>query len=205
MADGTVTTASACHNEDLFFAMRGGGGAFAIATRTYYKAHPAFAAVNTVAGTITANSTEVYEQMISELISHYPSYIRNFTSGIVETSFPTLAVGFQVGFQDTSAVVPASDSLAVFDFLTSISGTNNTLAAAQFPTFNEAYVKVINPVTAAGGVVGISLIETSRIASEALFLSEKGRESVSDFINSLPAEQAIIIQFGTALSDSIHV
>ena len=201
MADGTITTTSACYNEDLFFAMRGGGGAFAIATRTSYQAHPALAAVNTVAGTITANSTKVYERVICELIGRYPSYIQNFTGGIVETSYPTLALAFQVGFQNASAVVPPSDSLAVFDFLTSIPGTNNTIAATQFPTFNEAYVSVINPVTAAGGAVGIDLIETSRITSEALFSSETGRTSVSDFILGLPTGQNIILQFGTLLFD----
>ena len=179
--------------------MRGGGGAFAIATRTYYKAHPAFAAVNTVAGAITANSTEVYEQMIQELIEHYPDYIQNFTSGIVETSFPTLDLSFQVGFQAASAVVSASESLAVFGFLTSLPGTNNTVAAGQFPTFIEAYTEVIGPVTGAGGVVGVDLIETSRIASEAVFSTEAGRTSVSDFIISLPAGQPIIIQLGTLL------
>ncbi|PSR79577.1 hypothetical protein BD289DRAFT_415449, partial [Coniella lustricola] len=48
LTNGTITTANACQNPDLFWAMRGGGGVFAIATTTYIKAHPAFQAVNVI-------------------------------------------------------------------------------------------------------------------------------------------------------------
>ena len=40
-ADGQVVTASAEHNQDLFWALRGGGGNFGVATSFEYRAHPA--------------------------------------------------------------------------------------------------------------------------------------------------------------------
>ena len=39
-ADGDVVTASAEHNPDLFWALRGGGGNFGVATSFEYQAHP---------------------------------------------------------------------------------------------------------------------------------------------------------------------
>ena len=40
IADGTLLTANACTNTDLFWALRGGGGGtFGVATRVVHKAH----------------------------------------------------------------------------------------------------------------------------------------------------------------------
>ena len=40
IADGTLLTVNACTNQDLFWAMRGGGGgSWGVVTRTVYKAH----------------------------------------------------------------------------------------------------------------------------------------------------------------------
>src|ERR1700756_1005332 len=46
LADGSLVTASATHQQDLFWALRGGGGNFGIVTSFLYKAHP----VSTVYG-----------------------------------------------------------------------------------------------------------------------------------------------------------
>lgn len=50
-ADGTVVTASAGQNQDLFWAARGGGGNFGVATSFEYQAHP----VSSVCGGIAAH------------------------------------------------------------------------------------------------------------------------------------------------------
>jgi hypothetical protein len=61
--DGEKNTANACNNSDLFWALRGGGGAFAVVTRAYFKAYPAFTAVNTLFGLVTCEDKTLTQRL----------------------------------------------------------------------------------------------------------------------------------------------
>ncbi|KAF2704324.1 FAD-binding domain-containing protein [Pleomassaria siparia CBS 279.74] len=67
-ADGDIKIANSAKNQDLFWALRGGGGAFGVVTHVWLKAYPALAAVNTVAGPVVCQDRASYEQMINTLI-----------------------------------------------------------------------------------------------------------------------------------------
>ena len=57
IADGTLLTVNSCTNEDLFWALRGGGGGtFGIVTRVVHKAHEPPAAFTFYNHTISVNS-----------------------------------------------------------------------------------------------------------------------------------------------------
>ncbi len=60
LADGTVVTASATENEDLFWAIRGGGGNFGIVTSFLFKANP----VHTIIGGPTLWNMEHAEKIL---------------------------------------------------------------------------------------------------------------------------------------------
>ena len=66
-ADGKVLTASASENEDLFWALRGGGGNFGVVTSFEFQAHP----VATVLGGLL-----LYPRAVAvEVIRHFRDYI----------------------------------------------------------------------------------------------------------------------------------
>ena len=176
--------------------MRGGGGVFAIAVRTYVKAHDAFEAVNAVVGEVTASSTEAYNQMVSQFVENDPIYMKNFSSGIWETSFPTMALSFQKGFQTGEVVISGNVSLAAFDFLNSIPGVTVKLEGAQFPTWNAAYQQAVQPLIDGGNLVGVDLLVISRIISKGLLGTQTGRQSIVDFVTGLPQNQPFILQRG---------
>jgi FAD/FMN-containing dehydrogenase len=77
LADGSVVTASAKQNEDLFWALRGGGGNFGVVTSFEFRAHP----VHTVhAGPMLweLDQTETVLQWYREFITQAPDDLNGF-------------------------------------------------------------------------------------------------------------------------------
>eukprot|EP01006_Ploeotia_vitrea_P009655 TRINITY_DN2345_c0_g1_i1.p1 TRINITY_DN2345_c0_g1~~TRINITY_DN2345_c0_g1_i1.p1 ORF type:complete len:514 (+),score=61.64 TRINITY_DN2345_c0_g1_i1:77-1618(+) len=69
LANGTVASADACQNTDLFWALRGGGGGtFAIVTAAYYRLHPREAVVRFTAswGAATDAATQSAKRKLME-------------------------------------------------------------------------------------------------------------------------------------------
>lgn len=75
-ADGEQKVANACTNTDIFWALRGGGGAFAVTTRVYFKTYPAFAAVNTFTTSLKCQDDDAYNRMIETLVVQQPELRR---------------------------------------------------------------------------------------------------------------------------------
>ena len=68
-ADGTVLTASASENDDLFWALRGGGGNFGVVTSFEFQAHP----VTTVLGGLLLYPRE----MAVDVIRHFRDFMES--------------------------------------------------------------------------------------------------------------------------------
>jgi hypothetical protein len=66
-ADGRVLTANAAENEDLFWALRGGGGNFGVVTSFEFQAHP----VHTVLGGLLLYPRD----MANDVIRHFRDYM----------------------------------------------------------------------------------------------------------------------------------
>jgi Berberine and berberine like len=82
-AAGEVMTASAEENEDLFWALRGGGGNFGVATSFEYQAHPVPAVRGGMAGHPVSRAREVldlYRQVTSDGPDELTAYFSLFAS-----------------------------------------------------------------------------------------------------------------------------
>lgn len=67
-ADSEKRTVNECSNIDLWWALRGGGGTFAVVTRVYFKMYAAFKAVNTFGGQVVCANKSAYSELVSRLV-----------------------------------------------------------------------------------------------------------------------------------------
>jgi len=71
-ADGKLLVANACQNQELFWALRGGGGGtFGVVTRMTMMTHPLPKVFGWINGEITAKSDAAFKQLIERFLGFY--------------------------------------------------------------------------------------------------------------------------------------
>src|SRR6187397_1539991 len=90
LADGSQVTASADENPDLFWAIRGGGGNFGVATEFTFRAHP----LETVVGGPTFWAVEDADELLAAYREWLPSAARNVTGFFNFHTIPPVAEAF---------------------------------------------------------------------------------------------------------------
>jgi FAD/FMN-containing dehydrogenase len=77
-ADGKILIANACQNQDLFWALRGGGGStFGVVTKMTYRTHTLPQYFGIVEGQITASSDQAFKQLLEQFIHFYRESLNN--------------------------------------------------------------------------------------------------------------------------------
>ncbi|MCB0411224.1 MAG: FAD-binding protein, partial [Bdellovibrionales bacterium] len=77
-ADGKILVANSCQNQDLFWALRGGGGGtFGVVTKATMRTHPLPKFFGWLNGTIKAKSDEAYRELIKQFLSFYYESLGN--------------------------------------------------------------------------------------------------------------------------------
>ena len=81
-ADGKLVVANACQNQDLFWALRGGGGGtFGVVTRLTMRTHELPSHFGFVFGDIKAKSDDDFRQLLARFIAFYRESLSNETWG----------------------------------------------------------------------------------------------------------------------------
>src|SRR5262249_1481692 len=77
-ADGRQLLANACQNEDLFWALRGGGGGtFGIVTRATLKTHPLPNYFGALHGSISAKNDVAFQELLERFVTFYRERLSN--------------------------------------------------------------------------------------------------------------------------------
>ncbi|KAI0459092.1 FAD-binding domain-containing protein [Xylaria acuta] len=198
-ADGEVKIANECQNSDLFWALRGGGGAFGITTRIWLKSYPALAAVNTVAGQVGCKDYESYTRLINSLVDNAVALRDDGHFGIWESSIGQLGMALVniIPYQSQADVKTANETLEEVRAVVSVDGCTAAIQGAQFTgsaSWNDAYQGVVWPIAQPGSKVGINLQDHSRLVTYNAMHDEEKRQLIKDSILSLPAEIPFIWQ-----------
>jgi FAD/FMN-containing dehydrogenase len=81
-ADGTLRVANACQNQDLFWALRGGGGGtFGVVTKVTLRTHALPNDFGFVFGEITAKSDAAFKELLERFLGFYRQRLNNESWG----------------------------------------------------------------------------------------------------------------------------
>lgn len=149
-ADGNHVTANSYQNQDLFWALRGGGGGtWGVVTSVTYKTHPStpFAAALLSVNSTNANSTQ---KLIGEIIRLTPSLVEQGYGGYGGGSteqFLFFVLSPNVTVNQTQATFRP-----LFDFAVSQPGFSVQNETVQFQDFWEFYNLLFNSTDGQVGV-----------------------------------------------------
>ncbi|MCW8445337.1 FAD-dependent oxidoreductase [Fluoribacter gormanii] len=102
-ADGTIRTVNACQNQDLFWALKGGGGGtYGIVSKITLQTHDLPTRFGKVKGIITAKSNSAYQQLIHYFIHFYQHNLNNEHWGEQVTLTPDNKMNFSLVFSGLS-------------------------------------------------------------------------------------------------------
>lgn len=136
-ADGNHIVANQFNNQDLFWALRGGGGGtWGVVTSVTYKTHPStpFSAAFLLVNSTDANSTQ---RLLTEVIRHTPSLVEQGYggySGGASNQFLFLAASPNATAEQTNATFRP-----LFDLAVSLPGFTVENYTVSFPDFWALY------------------------------------------------------------------
>jgi hypothetical protein len=176
---GEIVTANECQHEDLFWAMRGGGGStFGIITSITVAAFPSVPHITVRALTGTAPNTDIYWSAMASIFSQFPGLsdqgITAYTFVYPNTTYEGIRIGAfegifsipQLSKQNTTTSLKAALS-PIFEYInTTYPGHFQfSLGAVEYPSFYDWW-KVSNGPNNAGAdlLVGSRLLSRKALA-----------------------------------------
>ncbi|KAF9975821.1 hypothetical protein BGZ73_000362 [Actinomortierella ambigua] len=177
-ADGELRVANAYQNQDLFWALRGGGPGFGIVVEAVYRTHPAPKHLNFAVVIIGSSDTSLMDEVVSSYYERVPKWVNSDGwSGYATISAEYIAAML---FRPDVSVETAQASLQPFvDYASSLGPQieilNNTVE--QIPSLYELF-KAVTPVTAVQDSAANSVLG-SRLIPRSLFTSREGTKKLT--------------------------
>jgi len=149
-ADGSHVIANACHNKDLFWALRGGGGGtWGVVTSITYRTHPStpFFSASLMVNSTNANSTQ---NLLAEIIRLTPSLVEQGYGGYGLASAGL--VQLFVLSPNVTAEQTQATFLPLFEFAASQPGLSVENSTAVYQDFRSWYESLPTTVSNQAGI-----------------------------------------------------
>lgn len=183
LADGSLVTASPSQNQDLFFAIRGGGpGTYGIVVETIVKAYPTRSVVaQTLAfAPLDGNDTDTFFEALTDLYQALPELARGGWSGFgqwcVDCAVPPFAnfsTGYTHSFANLGKDLPAAKKAfaPTLEKLNKYNGTRLVINVQYAET--KDYAEYYNKYSGVEPPAGTTGATSSRFLDEPALLSSR--------------------------------
>ncbi|RDW93782.1 uncharacterized protein DSM5745_01104 [Aspergillus mulundensis] len=185
LPNGTYVTANRCQNQDIFFALRGGGGGtFGVVTEMSMLVHPekpTILALITFPNISSANALE----FLSITVANANKWASEGWGGYIQLG--PLGMGVSTFFMSTSLLdqSAAEDSMKpVTDFATSL-GSLASASVTRFDTYYEVIQALIGPEESSGLSGGGPMAISSRIVPQESFEGTANQEKLTSILNGI--------------------
>lgn len=184
--DGTIVTANKCQNQDLFWALRGGGGnTWGVVLSVTYKTHNPVP-ISAIAMTIDPGSLEKLTKLSELLFLALPNItdqgLRGYGSWDPPHSFTMLWI-----HPNSSSLQATNNTLRpIYDWVDANTGTQVQLSGSTHPSFYEMYATYIpEPEARSTFWIGTRLVSRDAFATKsqelAKYITGKGRTFWASF------------------------
>ncbi|CAE7154793.1 unnamed protein product [Rhizoctonia solani] len=184
--DGLIVAANQCQNQDLFWALRGGGGnTWGVALDVTYKTHPSIH-VSAVAMTIDPGSLEKLTELSELLFRALPDITDKGLRGYGAWESPHLFSMLWI-HPNSSSLQSTNDTLrAIYDWVDANAGTHVQLKASNHSKFYDMFTAYTPKAEARSTFwIGTRLVSRDAFATNsqklAQFITGKGRTFWASF------------------------
>ncbi|KAG0006015.1 hypothetical protein BGZ80_008578 [Entomortierella chlamydospora] len=189
-ADGELKVANSYQNKDLFWALRGGGGAtFGVVVEATYKTHPAVKSLNYATYLLSFNGTETRHKLINNFLSHQAKWSDEGWSGYSYLLNDYIAVIYYL--PDTDVNTANSSISPFFEYAKSLGNVQVEGIINNYPTFWETFLSAPSSPNATNA--GANTLLGSRLIPRRNFESCKG---VDQLTNAIIDIQQDLVNFG---------
>ncbi|KAF9109612.1 hypothetical protein BGX27_007413 [Mortierella sp. AM989] len=178
-ADGELKVANSYQNKDIFWALRGGGGAtFGVVVEATYKTHPALKNINYVSYQLFFNGTDTAHKLINNFLSHQASWSDEGWSGYSYFLKNFMAVLYYLPDTDHNA---ANKSISpFFEYAQSLGNVHIEGITRDFPSFWKSFEAMPPPPNDTNA--GFNTLLGSRLIPRRNFESARGVDQLSNAI-----------------------
>ncbi|KAL5334483.1 hypothetical protein BJX70DRAFT_405421 [Aspergillus crustosus] len=185
LPNGTYITANRCQNQDIFFALRGGGGGtFGVITEMSTLAHPEKPTVTVTATFVNLTSASAFE-FISITVANADKWAAEGWGGYIVPG--ALDVGISL-FVMTTSVLDQSNAERSMKPITDFARSLGARATANISITNT-YFELLHDLLAIGplaaSVDGSGLAMSSRIIPQENFLGAANQTTLSSLIHDI--------------------